>query len=425
MAITLVGTAERGHSGTLSFTLPSHQAGDVGVIFEIHKNQGTDPALPGWTVLLDENISTAADSSCRVSVQYRVFASDSETNPSKGSLGHVCGILHIYRGVDVDNPIDNSYSDDTFSITSTAANRIVGPPAITSVTDNCTFVVGVLGGANKDSIAPSFGFGSPGGSVNYLDREAIGTTATGDRLFAFTQDRISSLSAGAEDPGDWSLGMGVGGTEYTTDGVIYTVALREVQSTEWQLEGGSSAAATLTGAPIRTVNPGGSSSATASAAGSPTRGMPMVGSTSASASTAGAAIRIIGLQGSVTGAATSEGSILLYSSVAGGTSATAALAGEVIKAINLSGDTGATAALAGEMLSVIGMGGSISCTATVAGGITFHVKSKGIIKEYTLSTATTPIYQTDESSSSPSFTQKDSETPTYVVTEYPADPTYN
>jgi hypothetical protein len=97
-----------------SVTLPTHQAGDLIIIFAAHSSNTLPSLAAGYTNIVNTN----ASASCRVG--YKIAASNSETSGTWSNAQWVSA--HIYRGVNQANPIGNSGATAASSTTISLSN---------------------------------------------------------------------------------------------------------------------------------------------------------------------------------------------------------------------------------------------------------------------------------------------------------------
>ncbi len=131
--ISYVGQAT---SNTTSVTLPTHNVGDLMIVFAYRSSNNTVPTVPaGWTTI---NSSSGANNS---SVQAYRIATGSDT--ATGWTNATQLVALVYRGVSTTSPIG------TVGVPQQANSKIVTYPALAlSVTNGTSWVVGSAGAAS-------------------------------------------------------------------------------------------------------------------------------------------------------------------------------------------------------------------------------------------------------------------------------------
>lgn len=127
MAISFVGES----TGTTTATIPTHQAGDLMIIWAFRSGSNSTPTVPtGWT-----SIKTNVTNSAGAVAAWKIAVSSTDTSGTwTNATGLVC---MVYRGTNQTAPIGGS-------ATNTAASTTVNYPALTmTVTNGSSWVVGV------------------------------------------------------------------------------------------------------------------------------------------------------------------------------------------------------------------------------------------------------------------------------------------
>ncbi|QIG76873.1 hypothetical protein EVC30_044 [Rhizobium phage RHph_Y1_11] len=163
-------------TGTISATLPAHQAGDL-IIAAIFRDGGTFTVPSGWTQIVSN-----AQSAYSAILYYKVAASSSETTGSWTSATDVA--FAVYRGAHQAAPIGGS------SVASGASGTLNRTSFTQVNTDSsswvCSFVV-----CRNTAQSPSFG-------SNYTQRATHeNATATSEIWFADTNAPVNAPPSGS------------------------------------------------------------------------------------------------------------------------------------------------------------------------------------------------------------------------------------
>lgn len=183
--IQRVGTAS---IEATSITLPTHQLGDIILIFAFRDNSTTNPTLPtGFT-----NITNTLDgTTCSVTMGWKIAGSNAETS---GTWTNATGLIcHVYRGVDNVMPFGTLQSNAGTSTTVTyGSTQGVGKDRM-----NNQWFVAFAGNRSIDTTNMA---GAPTG---YSIRET---------LLGAVNDMVSFDTNGPVKAGAASNGVAVGGT---------------------------------------------------------------------------------------------------------------------------------------------------------------------------------------------------------------------
>lgn len=131
MAITRIGSA----TGTNSCTLPSHQAGDLILIFAYRDGSATAPSLPAgyW------NVTNNGANTNSMRVGYMIADSSSETSGTWTNATSLIAV--VYRGARV----------GSFSVGGAASTTVNYPARTLLKSDNTSWVVGAAGHRSVDT----------------------------------------------------------------------------------------------------------------------------------------------------------------------------------------------------------------------------------------------------------------------------------
>lgn len=133
-------------STTTTVTVPTHQAGDLILIFAFNRGSLTIPTLPsGYTNKTTITSGSAANAAVRVG--YKIATSSSETSGTWTSADQL--VCHVYRGVDQTTPL-GTLGSSTYA---TQLNLTVVYPTITLSVTNGTSWVAAFGGSNATDSA--------------------------------------------------------------------------------------------------------------------------------------------------------------------------------------------------------------------------------------------------------------------------------
>lgn len=220
MAITHVGQDdESGASGNttdMTFTLPTHQADDFGIIIASYRNTLTATmaigTATGWTQIGTTKDTTAGDD-IRSMIWYKKFTSSSETNPAVTiDLGrNRSALLHVFRGVDTTTPFDVTHTEGDGTNSATPTN-----PAITTGTANAC----VLLWHNNTNTEITV-YGKPTAPTGLADGVTTILLAGGN-VQQFTAYKLDVGAAATITPDAWTHTAVTTVGEYHT----YTIALR-------------------------------------------------------------------------------------------------------------------------------------------------------------------------------------------------------
>lgn len=188
MAISFIGQA----TGANSVTLPSHQSGDVILIFAFNETSLTVPSLAsGWT-----SITTNSGNTCAFRLGYLVAGSSSEVS---GTWTNATGcIAHVYRGADNADPIGASLRQGS----STSAFGVAYPGLTLEVGDGTAWVAGFAGHRNADTALET----PPSGMTNRSDlvdiQEVVGHDTNGG---VSSWPTTPGVTVGGTSSGWWSV----------------------------------------------------------------------------------------------------------------------------------------------------------------------------------------------------------------------------
>lgn len=131
MAITRIGSA----TGTTSCTLPTHQAGDLIIIFAFRDGSTTAPSLPAnyW------NITNNGANTCSMRVGYRIAPSAGTSSGTWTNATSVIGV--VYRGARV----------GSFAVGGAASTTVNYPARTLLYSNNTSWVVGAAGHRSIDT----------------------------------------------------------------------------------------------------------------------------------------------------------------------------------------------------------------------------------------------------------------------------------
>lgn len=181
MAVSYISSAT---AEATTLTMPSHQAGDMLIMFAFQDGSTTIPTLPaGWT-----SIQTRAGTSCAARLGYKIAASSSETSGTWTTATVL--VCHTYRGTDTAPGTSTSFAG--VSATLTYSQLIPG------ITDGTSWVAAF--GAHR-STNGNMGT-APAGMVNRSNMAGSSSDAAGHdtdggtTLSAFSQPAYGGTSSG-------------------------------------------------------------------------------------------------------------------------------------------------------------------------------------------------------------------------------------
>jgi hypothetical protein len=405
-----VGADNSGSTGSVTYTLPSHQADDILLLVcETNVSAGLTTATSGWAHVTNSPRAQGSNVTC-INVFWKRAASGSETNPVvDATSNHQAGFAMAVRGcVTVGNPWDftpvgsGTASGSTMSATggtTTVANCLV---LICSANFNDTATddySAISNGSLANLTIQNQAFtssGNGGGSMVATGEKATagatGTTtanvtaatATSNLVFALhppvLQAASGTVAAVSDVSGSAALGLPASGqvdATTTVDGAIYNL-LRPVDA---QLD----IVSDVTGSAGYIVGAGGTAAATSGVSGSaallaPVSGTVDVvsdsfGSASPQFAASGQVDAVTGVTGSATLLATGTGTVAAVTSVGDTVTLRATASGTVVA---VSGVTGAATALksvgSGAFNGIVDVFGSATLL-TEAGGGTIAVVS--------------------------------------------------
>lgn len=185
-----------------SITIPSHQAGDLLLIFAFVDASVTEPTLPaGWTSIAT---TTLASPACASRIGYKIATSGSETSGTwTGATGLVC---QVYRGA----------LGIGRSVTNTASSATVAYPALTLANTQATTPSWVAGFAGHRSVNGSLGT-PPTGMTNRANLEGV----TNDMAGHDTNGGVSSWSLQSVASGETASGYATALVEILPNDLYY------------------------------------------------------------------------------------------------------------------------------------------------------------------------------------------------------------
>lgn len=201
--ISFVGAAT---AAATSITIPTHQAGDLIVIFAFRDGSTTAPTVPaGWFVPPN---STTSVTGCSAAIAYKFATSSSEASGTWTNATHLS--VAVYRGI----AANTGFAQFTFGTGTT--NSLSYPAQSNWIrTDSTSWALRFLGhvNANATATAPTgytnrADFGSGGsarvavhdsnGTVNSVSAGAVTSTGTAGGWIACTVELIASYTLGSE-----------------------------------------------------------------------------------------------------------------------------------------------------------------------------------------------------------------------------------
>jgi hypothetical protein len=184
MAISFISQT----SGTDTFTMPSHETGDLLVVFAYRDGSTTAPGEPagaGWST-----IGSGGGSSNSSRISYKIAASNSEVSGTWTNA--TTTFVHVYRGVKTSDPIGDN------NVATGSSTTITHPALSLAVTDGSSWVASFFGhrstNATTLTAAPS-GMINRSSSADATDQGAGFDTNGGVSSFASRTTAIGGTSS--------------------------------------------------------------------------------------------------------------------------------------------------------------------------------------------------------------------------------------
>lgn len=355
--IAAVGAFNDASTGSLTVSLPAHQADDILLVFH-ETNVSTGSSTPsGWAHITGSPRSQGANV-VAVSILWKRATSSSETNPVfSASSNHQMAFAVAARGcVTAGDPWDFAPVDYGVAATSLSV-----PGGTTTVTNTRTFVVI----ANSADILT----------------DQISAVSNGSLTgFAVIDQEFTDMGNGG-GVGVWSGTRTTTGSTGTTSATVVSgssaalvFALVGATATTQALTGTIAVVSDASGAPTLLADMTGTIAAVSGLVGdigttSGPQQYPLTGTIAATSTTTGSPAAQLALTGTVAATSSASGTITSRLGLSGVVAATSSATGTIAARLGLTGTVAAVSGTVGNLVAALGLTGVIQAISNLVGDI--------------------------------------------------------